>query len=252
VSYNIFDIELQNLALANKSLSDTGGACQVCVAGTYHKAVLYDPDNNFVALANPVTIKQGKMRFAMATGSTGQAVPQMADIFGITPAGHCFAHKGIAPGSPTEVFINSNMRQEFLVLPFSVADCTPGTEFNTGFVLPTNAIVESPVAVGITIASGVASKTISVGLLSSQSGGNATGFVSGMSLTSVAELITSLHGGSPTTGALLQETSGAGSTAIPNGALIGATAVNISYTLTSGATLAEGYIAIPLMLATGG
>lgn len=240
--YSTFDIQLMS-SFSGQSIIGTGGIVQVCVAGSYHKATLYDPDNGFIALANPISLTRGKARFALVESGS----PPTCDLFGTSPLGHWFVRKNCAPGDPTEIPIDGNRREEVAIVPFAVADCTAGTEKDTGFVLPAGAIVKPWPFVAITTAAGQGSKTITAGLLSSQSGGVAAGFVNGISLTSIASVVTKLAT-TGTLGSLLSETTTGAAAVIGVGYVIGATAINISYTLTSGVTLVEGYIGIPYTL----
>lgn len=249
---DIFSVALVDL-YTGKGLGASGGVIQVCVNGTAHKATLLDPNNGFVSLANPVSISGGRATWAIATGSPGQASPVVCDIYGITGTGHFFCRTGVKPGDPTEIVVDTNDRDEVMIIPWAVADCVPGTEKDTGFQLPNGTIVVPPPFINVAVAAGQGSKTVSVGLLSSQGGGSATGFVNGASLTSAGVAKGTLNGASATMGTLLQTTQGGGSQVIPEAALVNnttaqATAANISYTITSGATLAEGFFSIAYQL----
>lgn len=240
--YSTFDIQLMS-SFSGQTIAGAGGVMQVCVAGTYHKATLYDPDNAYAALSNPITLTRGKARFALIqTGS-----PPTCDVFGTSPVGHWFVRRGCVTGDPVVIPIDGNRREEVAIVPFAVADCTAGTEKDTGFVLPSGAVVKPWPIVVVTTAAGQGSKTITAGLLSSQSGGVAAGFVNGISLTSIATVTTKLAT-TGTLGSLLSETTTGATAVIGVAYVVGATAVNISYTLTSSATLAEGYVAIPYTL----
>ena len=244
---DIFQIQMVD-RYTGKTAGALAGVVQVCVAGTAHKATLTDPANNFAALANPITMANGNISFAVATGGPGQATPATVDVYGVTAGGRPIVMKGIKPGDPTEIPFSQNERDLVLIIPFAVADCTPGTEKDTSFVLPTGTLVKPSTMVSITTAAGQGSKTISMGLLSTQSGGSATGFVNGVSLTAIAKVLATITGAGATLGALLSVVQGAGAQLVPTPALVGATAINISYTITSAATLAEGFVMIPVQL----
>jgi len=69
-----------------------------------------------------------------------------------------------------------------------------------------------------------------------------------VSLTAIAKVLATITGAGATLGALLSVVQGAGAQLVPTPALVGATAINISYTITSAATLAEGFVMIPVQL----
>jgi hypothetical protein len=248
VANDIFTLVLQD-RYTGRTVGASGGVVQVCAAGTAHKIALLDPNNNFVTLANPVTITGGRAIFAIATGGPGQASPIVCDIYGVTGVGHGFSRKGITPGDPSEIDLNTNTRVNVLTIPFAVADCTPGTEKDTGFTLPNGTLVGPAAFVNVSVAAGQASKTLSVGPLSTQGGGSATGYINGVSLTAIANLKTTINGAAATIGVLNSVTQGAAGAPTPEVALVNnttalATAANISYTITSAATLAEGFFSL--------
>lgn len=240
----IWDIQLVDL-YTGKPLNVSGGVVQVCKAGTVQKATLQNPDAQMASLANPVTPNRGKIRFAITQAGPGQAAPPAVDIYGISGDGRTFVMKGALPGNPTEITVNTNDRDQVLVVPFSSADCTPGTEKDTGFVLPSGAMV-TPLLIGRVLTT-AAGKTVSAGLLSSQAGGSATGLINGMSVATAGTVKPTINGASPTLGSFLSVNSGAGSTAVGEGYVVGATAVNVSYTLAAGAQ-AEGLIILNYLL----
>lgn len=242
ITYAIFDIQLMD-RFNGGAISTSGGMANICQNLIARQQAVYDPDNDFVALTQPVAFSGGKLRFAVQmTG--GQPSPPVVDIYAMGPLGNFFVINGAKPGAPDILSVDTSDYNQVAVIPFSVPDCVPGTEQDTGIVLPKGCVVDPFTTIDLLVASGAGSKTISAGLLSTQSGGDAAGFCSSISLTGAGQKVVSLHGGSPTAGTLLQENSGAGSTAIPEPYVVGATAKNISYTLTSGATFAQGFINI--------
>lgn len=108
------------------------------------------------------------------------------------------------------------------------------SEVNTGVQLPAGAVVRHVALDTTTVEATAATKTISVGTLSSESGGNASGFLTGVSTASAAVIGPSLAG-TPTRGALLRESASAtsgGTVPVPVDAIM-TTARTISYTLAS-------------------
>ena len=246
--YQTYDISLMEDGSQNAA-NTVGGVVQVCIAGTMRKATLTDPDNNHAVLANPVSIVRGKMRFEISNAS---GVPTQCDIYGVSGSGRAFSRLAVKANGLSEVFVDQPSTMQLLRVPFSAVDCTPGTEKDTGFILPANGatiILPTPVAL-VTVAAGQAAKTLGFGLLSSQAGGNATGFMTGLSLTAIAQFIAS-EKATPNIGALLSELSSLSAAQLPVSFPTNATAVNISYTLTAGTTLVEGLMVIPYYLPFG-
>lgn len=247
VTYDTFDIQIMN-RFSNASYGSTGGAYIICAAGTFHKVVLFNPDNAYASLANPVASTAGKLRFAVQNVT----IPITVDIYGVTQDGHAVVYRAVAPGNPTEFWMDSNRRRECVIVPFSVADNGVGAEASTGLFLPRGAVIDGHPISYVTIASGVAAKTVSVGTLSSQTGGNATGLVNGISLTAIATGIATKLAATGTLGALLSETTTGATAVIPVPYVIGSAGNNaaqtLSVTLTAAATLAEGYTAIEYIL----
>ena len=243
MAYINFDIGLFD-QFNGQAIGASGGKLLVVLAGTRNKATLFDPTNSYAALANPVAFIGGRAKFAIFL-IAGQPNPPLVDIFGIDPNGHWFVRLGARPGDPTEIMVNTNLREDVAVFPFSAIDGVAGVEQNTGFDLPLGSMAASPLIVDVTVAQ--AAKTINVGLLSTQTGGAAAGFANGVSLATAVRLKTTINGGSPTHGTLLQTTSGGGATAVGEAALI-TTSQRISYTLSAGTTTAEGYISFAYTL----
>jgi hypothetical protein len=241
----IWDIQLIDM-FTGKALTDTGGICFVAKQNLPEKATLLNPDAQMAPLANPVAPIRGKIRFAIAQLGEGQAAPPAVDVYGITALGHAFMMRGILPGYPTEFRVNANTRQETVVIPFSFVDCTPGTEQDTSFVLPTNTLVDPSVSIRVTALN--AGKTVNAGLLSSQAGGNAAGFLNGGSLAAATRVKATINGASPTLGSFVSIASGAGATLVPEAYVVGSTAINVSYTLAAGTTTGEGFIELSYVL----
>lgn len=94
----------------------------------------------------------------------------------------------------------------------SISSTPTGAEQDTGIDLPAKAIITN-VALNVTTAEATgATKTMHVGLLSSESGGDADGFLVSASCATTGVKIPSLVSGSVTRGALIKETvTGSGS-----------------------------------------
>lgn len=241
MSNTIFDLQLQDRA-SGQSIITAGGTVFVAVAGSAKKATLLNPDAGYAPMANPVAPIRGKVRFAVANTAGASPGSTIVDVYGISPAGHFFIVRGMQTGNPTEVFLDLNNRQEIAVVPFSILDTIANTEQDTGFDFPLNCLIQPPPL--ITVRTLEAGRTINVGLLSSQTGGNASGFVSGVSLAAAGPVKSTLAGAS-TLGALLKVTSGG--TPVPEDAVI-TTSARLTFTLSAGTTVADGFICIPYQL----
>ena len=89
--------------------------------------------------------------------------------------------------------------------------------------------------------------TLDVGLLSTETGGDADGFIAAISIASQVGVVSKIAV-TATVGALLKEnTTDSGSATAPVRTMyrVGSTAVSISYTLSSGADMGAGYIELP-------
>ena len=243
-TYNTFDIQLYD-ALTKKAIITTGGTLYVTEAtGLRGKATLVNPDSDYAALANPVSATRGKFRFAIA--NTGLGEPAV-DLFGMAPGGQAFQVINVKPGDPTDIFIDTSNVMQQLVVPFAIADTAAATETDTGFNFPTGATLLPYPAVDVRVAD--ATETIDVGLLSSESGGDANGILALLDIGTTG-LILPHVGTTPTFGVLLLETvtADAGTASVRDTYVIGATAVSLSYTLTAGSDTAVGYIKVPYIL----
>lgn len=246
-SYITFDIQLVS-SHTNNALSTTGGAVYVALNGQRKKATLYDPDNAYASLANPLTINAGKIRFAIQVAAPGgQPGVPLVDIYGISPKGFAFQRIGQAPGDVPIHYIDTNDREQELVIPYSFADAGANTEIATGFSLPANTTIRPhPLVQVVTVDSG--NQSIAFGTLSSQTSGNASGFATGVSTATAKVVKPTINGASPTLGTLLRVNSAAGSTSVPEQYVLPSTALQISYTLASSSASGDGYIIIPYTL----
>lgn len=240
-TYNIFDIQLYD-ALTKRAIISTGGTLYVSATGAYAKSTLVNPDSDFAALANPITATRGKFRFAIA--NTGLGLPAV-DIHGMAPGGQAFRALNLRPGEVTDIFIDTSNVVQQLVVPFSIADTTATTETDTGFDFPTGATILPRPSVDVRTAD--ATETIDVGLLSSESGGDANGFIAALSVGTPGQIDTTFAS-TVTNGALLVETATGAAAVIPGTYVIGATAVSLTYTLTAGSDTAAGYLKVPYIL----
>lgn len=230
-------------ATANAS----GGTVYVAQAGSPQKQVLQTVTG--AAMSNPFSIVNGVVEFWTVESITS------VDIYLQTSGGHFEVIKGVTPSGLNEYTVSNDIRNVTAVIPFAIQDTAAATETTTGFSLPTNAIV-TPLGGGVEVTTLESGKTIQVGILSSQSGGSASGFYNALSLTLAGQTVPSF---SDTTGTLNGNTYGAFLASYVAGApgtgmsyikqyICNGTAKTISYTLSSGTAAAQGFITIPYVL----
>lgn len=226
-------------SMAGPIIQASGGTLQVCTRGTGTKQALLDATG--ASLANPISMTYGK-----ATFYTADSVDSV-DIYGIAPKGQWFSMTVCKEGV-IEVPIDVTLRQYVAKVPFSYADSTAATEKDTGFdwvagtlVLPHPAVLVTTLDAGI---------TIEAGTLSSESGGDADGYIDVVSCASAVLVKATIANGANTLGALfeVQDSANAGDLTHESHVVTGAAAKSISYTLSSGADTAVGFLILPYIL----
>lgn len=242
-SYNDYDIQLRDFA-TGEAMTTAGGVVYVTTSGGTAKATLYNPDNDYAALANPVALNYGRIRFAVAGASTfGQATEPTVDLYGISGEGVAFQRRGWKPGMNT-LSVDNTAVNHVLVVPFNIADTTAAAETDTGFDF-TAGMAINPLNLSVYVKTLDDTETIDVGLLSSESGGDADGFAVTLSVATAVVVTPTLAATAETLGQLLRvaATADAGTGLVPRQHVI-ATAVSLTYTLTAGTNTAAGFINI--------
>lgn len=141
------------------------------------------------------------------------------------------AKGAVSSGSPG--FTTASVAMRVARIPIT---SLAATEVDTGFDLPVGAIVQNAYLDVNTREQTGSTKTINVGLLSSETAGTATGLLFGVSTASVQVLQPSLVAGSVTCGPLLSEGGAASGRFRKSHVVKGADAVSVSYTLDSAHT----------------
>lgn len=209
------------------AINASGGQVQVNTAGSAAKATIYD--KNGVVATNPVVLTAGGAAFYVV--STLATV----DLFIQAPHGQFAVKKGVVVGGSFQYTVNTDNKQQVYVIPFAVADAPVTVEKDTGFVFPLHALIGSKYqGATIRVATLDSGKTVDLGTLSTQAGGDANGLFAAMSTTSAVPLVV-------TEGALYT-TAGEAAYVDTNVA-----ALNISYTISTGATTAAGFFIIPVI-----
>lgn len=228
-AYNHYAIQLKESVLGTAIIS-AGGTVYVAKAGDPAKETIYS-DAVGTSASNPLTPTRGLIEFY--TLSTVSSV----DLYIMAPDGQFLVVEGIMPSGPNEVAIDTSRKAQLMKIPFSIADATAATETDTGFNIPDPSFVLDRLhGAGLDVVaadSSVGSKTMDVGTLSTESGGDANGLIAASSTANTGLVI-------GTNGALFSTNAPAKSDAN--------TAKSISYTLTASAAAVKGFILLPYRL----
>lgn len=240
--YKKIEVQLYEASFGGQAapiIQSTGGKFQVCTAGSASKATIYDSSG--AAASNPVSLSYGKATFYIVDTLAS------VDIHGMAPNGQWFSKTGVKEGI-CEIGIDTQRRNWVAKVPFSFADSTAATEKDTGFDWVAGTLVLPDPSVLVTAAdSGI---TIEAGTLSSESGGDADGYIDAVSVASAVLVKSTILNGGNTMGALfeVQDSANAGDLTHESHVITGAAATSISYTLSSGADTAVGFLMLPYVL----
>lgn len=239
--YNHYRVQLADVrqgTQGGKAILASGGTALVVNTGTSVLATLYSKSGGvYSSLAQPLTFSVGGyLDFYVAQPATGD--PEV-DIYGVAPGGQAFALYELESNTLPELCIDAGERHQTLLVPFSYANMVaPQTEYKSGLQLPVGAVVSPFVAVNIVVAETTGTKTMTAGILSTESGGSASGFVNGVVTSSIG--VVPVQSTSTTTrGSLI------GGSTLDKGFPVVAASQDISYTLQSTNVTASGFIMIP-------
>lgn len=226
------------------NINDSGAVAFICNAGTPVLATLVDKYGN--ALANPLQLTTGLLEFYIAESNSTS--PAAVDIYGMTAKGHWFEYTSASPSGPNEILIDTADKRKCMKIPFAIGNsgpagaCAANTEFKIGIAVPVSAMILDRLhGAGLLMTTIQSGKTITVGILSTETGGAASGFINGSSLAPTAPslLVTATNGSLFSSNAPYNTDSETGSAA--NG-------LDLSLTLSAGTTTAQGFILLPYML----
>lgn len=259
-----FQMQLEDMETGMAVTAATGQVLVVAAGGTA-KLTLADPLNGYAALANPVSLTRGGAQFAvldtlLPAAASGAPGVGLVDLYIMAPEGDFVVVKSVPAGggAATRPKINTLQRNHCLVCPYDFNDNSGTVEKDTGFDFPSNCLIFAP-GMGVRVATTEGAKTIGVGILSTESGGNATGFMAAVPISGTAGVFRepgyTFAGGFPTAqllGALVSDFV-AGSAADDRGVLLtkgwraDGVAKSISYTPNTWAA-AKGFFYIPYMI----
>lgn len=248
VSYREWAFTLVDSQTGN-SIDDDSGTLLVLTAGSPTAPTIYS-DNKGTSVANavrtPRTFSNGRVRFW-----TDRSVTSV-DLSLMTAKGQAYFFEDV-PYSQHRLLFDNNFRRHMLVLPFGASD---NTEIDTGVDLPVANLLVTDAHMRVTTID--ATETLDWGILSTEAGGDADGF---MLVQSVANLGHVTGYGVITNGSnidytvhtsgygalLKQGIAGADAVATVGGVtrryyLTDGTAKSISYTGSSGSDTAAGYL----------
>lgn len=170
-----FNIQLHD-HVTRGVIQDSGGVVYVAAAGGTAKIAVATSANGTAATSNnPVSLTNGLIEFW--TADTVMSV----DLYVMCPSGQFLVAKSIVASGPNELFVDTNARDQVAVIPFDIADTTATTETDTGFDLTANMAVQ-PDGLGVKVDTVDTSRTIDVGMLASESSGDANGLIDGVSV----------------------------------------------------------------------
>jgi len=149
-------------------INDDSAKLIVLTAGAPTAPTIYSDRDGLSAVSNavrtPRSFTDGEVRFWTDKSTTS------VDLSIITATGAAYFYKSVSP-SRHRLDIDPFDKSYMLVLPFGASD---NTEVDTGIDLPSGLLVTDAY---IKVTTTDASETLDVGLLSSESGGDADGFV---------------------------------------------------------------------------
>jgi hypothetical protein len=220
-------IHFQLVDMEGKSITASGGVVHVATADSPAKATLYDADG--ASLANPVSLTNGSAEFFVADSIS------TVDLYIQAPGYQFIVKAGVVPANHNFKVDTSELYQIYKI-PFASADSTAATEKDTGFNLPAfGQVLPLLGGAGITVttAATAGAKTIDVGTLSTESGGDANGFLAAVSTAALGKVV-------GTNGALFVSNAPAITGA--------ATAKSISYTTGAADAGVAGFAILPVIL----
>jgi hypothetical protein len=235
-----FDIQLADIG--GEHVGTAGGSVTICTVNTARQAAVSTTATGTQAITNnPVALNRGRMDFY-----TSDDVDTV-DLYIMTPTGQFVVKKGVKASGPNEILYDTSDRYTVAVVPFSFTDSVATVEQDTGIDLPTGALVLPSPSILVTAID--ATETLDVGMLSSESGGDADGFLAAVSLGTLGVVKGTLVNAGLTMGALLfvQDSANAGDEA-PEARVITAANRSISYTASAGSDTFEGFIQLPYIV----
>lgn len=233
-------VQFQLYDFQGKAINATGGKVYVAASGDAAKQAITDKDGT--ALTNPRALTTGGCEFWVVDTVAD------VDLYIMAPGGQFVVVTDCVPGQVQDIKVDTQQRSQMAVIPFAIGDTSAAAETDTGFDFPAaSAVLPYPM---VRVSTVDATETIDVGLLSSESSGDADGFINAVALDTAVLVKATLLASGDTMGALLSvlDSANSGDDAPEAHVVTGAAATSITYTLTAGTDTAEGFILLPYVL----
>ncbi len=202
----------------HKAIQSSGGVVYVAAPGDAAKQAITDKDGT--ALANPRALTRGACEFYVVDTAVD------VDLYIQTPGGQFVVKQDFAAGETPDIVVDTDCRNQVMVIPWAAADVTAAAETATGFTEPTNAVFLLQGA-GCRVTAIDATETLDVGTLSTDSG-DADGFLSALDVATLGDVLDN--------GALLASL----------GRVSGGKSITL--TTTAGSDTGKGFIHLPYVL----
>lgn len=220
VKFQLYDMD-------GKAITASGGVVYVAATEDAAKNAITDKDGT--ALTNPRALTAGGCEFWVL------ATVAEVDLYIQAPGGQFIVVPDVVPGTIQNIKVDTAQRNQTYIIPFSISDTSAATETDTGFDVPAASFVLDRLhGMGIRQLTADATETIDVGLLSTETGGDANGFNAAAALDATPLMLVG------TNGALFSSNA-------PHASDFNVSK-SISYTLTAGTDTAEGFIILPILL----
>jgi hypothetical protein len=219
------------------AIVDPGGVVYVAAAGNTAKAAISDKSTS---LPNPLPLTRGGAEF--------YTTAEKVDLFIQSPSGHFVTLWNVGPSELHEVAVDRYNPFQVMVIPVDVVNqAGNATETDTGFDFQVGDLVLPHPAIRVVTAD--PTETIDVGLLQSETNGDADGFLDDISVGTVGLFQGLILNGANTMGALFerQDSPNSGDLVPAAHAVTGTNATSVSYTLSTGSDTARLYIYLPYL-----
>ena len=241
MGYKRVDIQLRDMQ--GREVSIAGGFWYITGRASANPLAWYSDDqgtqiNGTAALKVAQALNRGRIQTWLIDTVTS------FDLHVMTPTGQWFTAIGLVPGANNELAYDTYRLQNVARIPIGAVTAnsfTAGTEFDTGFDFTTGMQL-SPMGVAFEVETLEGSRTIEVGLLSSESGGDADGLIDAIS-TASAVVVDAKSAATNTRGALY------GGTTLDRTYVIAA-AKSVTFTWVASSTVAKGYALLPYQIST--
>lgn len=224
-----------------KAIESSGGVVYVATNGSAAKATITDVAGT--GLTNPRALTNGSCEFYVADSVS------KVDLYIACPDGEFLVVKDAEVEKIDDLYVDKQNRYQDWVIPFDVAhQAGDATETDSGFDLPLHALVLPHPALRVQTVD--ATETLDVGILSSETAGDADGFLAAISVATAGLVQGLILNGGNTMGALFerQDSANAGDLVPAAHALTGSNGRSVTWTLTTGSDTAKGFIHLPVLL----